>query len=255
MLTSAPSAREAAMEFVNERLKPEIMGDYQQGRADLVSGSVHEPFSGAHIVPATSGTSRTSGDSDYNVEGNGQNAVDNSNAVNYGGQRHLSERGTQTESSGQGNYEGPRYQGSGRNTVNAETSGGVASQVTDSSSSGRVYSGGVSGEDMRNLYNENQGKLKDYAGEYSGPQNELQQKVAGQRSENEQNINNSAGEIGKKQSTVQASSDILRGEDLSAAGKFQKGRAEAELDQSSKMNPFNDLQPDEINKRIKNPKG
>jgi conjugal transfer mating pair stabilization protein TraG len=26
MLTSAPSAREAAMEFVNERLKPEIMG-------------------------------------------------------------------------------------------------------------------------------------------------------------------------------------------------------------------------------------
>lgn len=38
MLTSAPSAREAAMEFVNERLKPEIMGDYQQGRSDLTSG-------------------------------------------------------------------------------------------------------------------------------------------------------------------------------------------------------------------------
>lgn len=223
MLTSAPSAREAAMEFVNERLKPEIMGDYQQGRADLVSGSVHEPFSGAHIVPATSGASRTSGDSDDNVEGNGQHAVDNSNAVNYGGQRHLSERGTQTESSGQGNDGGPRYQGSGRNPVNTETNGGVASQVTDSGSSERVYSGGVNGEDVRNLYNENQGKLKNHAGEYSGPQNELQQKVAGQRSENEQNINNSAGEIGKNRSTVQASSGILIGEHHNSQSSFSSG--------------------------------
>lgn len=54
MLTSAPSAREAAMEFVNERLKPEIMGDYQQGRSDLSSGAEHEAFSGKHIVqPST----------------------------------------------------------------------------------------------------------------------------------------------------------------------------------------------------------
>jgi len=50
MLTSAPSAREAAMEFVNERLKPEIMGDYQQGRSDLSSGNEHAAFSGDHVV-------------------------------------------------------------------------------------------------------------------------------------------------------------------------------------------------------------
>ncbi|WP_407437666.1 conjugal transfer mating-pair stabilization protein TraG [Lelliottia sp.] len=270
MLTSAPSAREAAMEFVNERLKPEIMGDYQQGRADLVSGNAHEPFSGAHIVPTTSvdsepgyGSTHTAGDSGYIVEGNGgrtlhsngQSAENNPSTVTSGGPHHLPERGTESDSSGQVRYEGPRSSTSGRNNVNAETSEGAASQVTDSGPSGRVHSGGVNGEDMRSLYNENQARLKEHAGEYSGPQNELQQKVAGQRSENEQNINNSAGEIGKKQSTVQASSDILKGEDLSAAGKFQKGRAEAELDQSSTLNPFNELQPDEINKRIKNPKG
>lgn len=53
MLTSAPSAREAAMEFVNERLKPEITGDYQQGRSDLMGGTEHAAFSGEHIVQPT----------------------------------------------------------------------------------------------------------------------------------------------------------------------------------------------------------
>lgn len=61
MLTSAPSAREAAMEFVNERLKPEIMGDYQQGRADLSSGNEHAAFSGDHIVHPSAGSNSNSG--------------------------------------------------------------------------------------------------------------------------------------------------------------------------------------------------
>lgn len=61
MLTSAPSAREAAMEFVNERLKPEIMGDYQQGRADLKSGNEHAAFSGEHVVQPAHGSQQGSG--------------------------------------------------------------------------------------------------------------------------------------------------------------------------------------------------
>lgn len=246
MLTSAPSAREAAMEFVNERLKPEIMGDYQQGRADLVSGSAHEPFSGAHIVPATSvdsesgyGSIRTAGDSGYTVEGNGgrtlhrngQSAENNASTVTSGGQHHLPERGTESDSSGQVRYEGPRSSTSGRNNVNAETSEGAASQVTDSGSSGRVHSGGVNGEDMRSLYNENQARLKEHAGENSGLQNEIQHKVAGQRSENEQNINKSAGEISKKQSTVQASSGILIGEHHNSQSSFSSGLNEERIKQ------------------------
>jgi len=54
ILTSAPTAREAAMEFVNERLKPEIMGDYRQGRSDLETGNEHPAFSGAHVVQPSS---------------------------------------------------------------------------------------------------------------------------------------------------------------------------------------------------------
>lgn len=246
MLTSAPSAREAAMEFVNERLKPEIMGDYQQGRADLVSGNAHEPFSGAHIVPATSvasepgyGSTRTAGDSGYTVEGNGgrtlhsngQSAENNPSTVTSGGQHHLPERGTESDSSGQVRYEGPRSSSSGRNNVNAETIGGAAMRVTDSGSSGRVHSGGVNGDDMRSLYNENQARLKEHAGEYSGPQNEIQQKVAGQRSENEQNINKSAGEISKKQSTVQTSSGILIDEHHNSQSSFSSGLNEERIKQ------------------------
>ncbi len=63
MLTSAPSAREAAMEFVNERLKPEIMGDYQQGRSDLSSGAEHAAFSGGHIVRQEAGRDNSPGNS------------------------------------------------------------------------------------------------------------------------------------------------------------------------------------------------
>jgi conjugal transfer mating pair stabilization protein TraG len=61
MLTSAPTAREAAMEFVNERLKPEISGDYQQARSDLASGTEHAAFSGEHIVHSGSGGQQDSG--------------------------------------------------------------------------------------------------------------------------------------------------------------------------------------------------
>jgi hypothetical protein len=67
MLTSAPSAREAAMEFVNERLKPEIMGDYQQGRSDLTSGQEHAAFSGEHIVQPARGSQQVSGSSGHDA--------------------------------------------------------------------------------------------------------------------------------------------------------------------------------------------
>ncbi|WP_312826587.1 hypothetical protein, partial [Escherichia coli] len=86
-------------------------------------------------------------------------------------------------------------------------------------------------------------KLNEHSGQVFVPKNDIQRRVAEQRSENEHKINESAGVIDKKQSTVQASSDILKGENLIGQGRFKLGRAEAELDQSSKLNPFNDLQP------------
>ncbi|MGK3373066.1 conjugal transfer mating-pair stabilization protein TraG, partial [Citrobacter youngae] len=81
ILTSAPSAREAAMEFVNERLKPEIMGDYHQGRSDLQSGAEHPAFSGAHIVHTPS---MSNGDSGGQVTAGGQYSPANTQTAGQG---------------------------------------------------------------------------------------------------------------------------------------------------------------------------
>ncbi|HED2063942.1 TPA: conjugal transfer protein TraG, partial [Enterobacter hormaechei subsp. hoffmannii] len=179
MLTSAPSAREAAMEFVNERLKPEIMGDYQQGRSDLTSGQEHAAFSGEHIVQPAGGSQQVSGSSGHDA------------GVSYSSQNG-----------------------------GAHSSGGVGGEK-------------VRGDAMQESYRENQAKLHEHSTQDFGPQNELQRRVAEQRSENEHKINESAGEIDKKQSTVQASSDILKGENLNATGNFKIQRKEAEIDQQT----------------------
>lgn len=296
MLTSAPSAREAAMEFVNERLKPEIMGDYQQGRSDLSSGAEHEAFSGKHIVqpstvsreqdldvnrPAGSGSSDVSSSgSPYEIQsggtyqGNRQSTVEgiqrgapaghhNSETVTGEGNQLERASGTSQVSgasrvseAGQGSgasrvsdgghrenhqvnsaddYSGqyPQVNSSHRsnNHVSGAERGGNEVGNNLSESTGGVLGGRVSGNEMQNAHKENQEKLQQQSGQNFGPQNEIQRRAAEQRSENERNINESASEIGKKQSTVQASSDILKGEDSSAQGKFQIGRKEAEIDQ------------------------
>lgn len=315
MLTSAPSAREAAMEFVNERLKPEISGDYQQGRSDLITGAEHEAFSGKHIVnpstvsreqdggvnipAATVSSEVSSSGSPYEIQsggtyqGNRQSTVDGiqrdapaghhnsetvtadgnqpewipgasqvsgasrvsdvgqvsgASRVSDGGHRENHQANNADDYSGQ--YPQVNSGHRSNNHVSGAERGGNEVDNNLSESAGGIPGARVSGNEMQNAHKENQEKLRQQLGQNFGPQNEIQRRAAEQRSENERNINESASEIGKKQSTVQASSDILKGEDSSAQGKFQRGRAEAELDQSSKLNPFNDLQPDEINNRL-----
>ena len=313
MLTSAPSAREAAMEFVNERLKPEIMGDYQQGRSDLSSGAEHEAFSGKHIVqpstvsreqdldvnrPAGSGSSDVSSSgSPYEIQsggtyqGNRQSTVEgiqrgapaghhNSETVTGEGNQLERASGTSQVSgasrvseAGQGSgasrvsdgghrenhqvnsaddYSGqyPQVNSSHRsnNHVSGAERGGNEVGNNLSESAGGVLGGRVSGNEMQNAHKENQEKLQQQSGQNFGPQNEIQRRAAEQRSENERNINESASEIGKKQSTVQASSDILKGEDSSAQGKFQIGRKEAEIDQT---NPLNFSKQNELEEQLK----
>lgn len=313
MLTSAPSAREAAMEFVNERLKPEIMGDYQQGRSDLSSGAEHEAFSGKHIVqpstvsweqdldvnrPAGSGSSDVSSSgSPYEIQsggtyqGNRQSTVEgiqrgapaghhNSETVTGEGNQLERASGTSQVSgasrvseAGQGSgasrvsdgghrenhqvnsaddYSGqyPQVNSSHRsnNHVSGAERGGNEVGNNLSESTGGVLGGRVSGNEMQNAHKENQEKLQQQSGQNFGPQNEIQRRAAEQRSENERNINESASEIGKKQSTVQASSDILKGEDSSAQGKFQIGRKEAEIDQT---NPLNFSKQNELEEQLK----
>lgn len=94
-----------------------------------------------------------------------------------------------------------------------------------------IRGGNVTGNDMQDVYRENEMRLHGQSGQGFGAQNDLQRQVAGQRSEIERNMNKSAGEIDKKQSTVQASSDILEGEHLNTTSNFKIQRKEAEIDQ------------------------
>ncbi|HHA2278292.1 TPA: conjugal transfer mating-pair stabilization protein TraG [Enterobacter hormaechei subsp. xiangfangensis] len=345
MLTSAPSAREAAMEFVNERLKPEIMGDYQQGRSDLTSGQEHAAFSGEHVVQPALGSQQESGPASndggiryspvesgsYNSNDTGNHHTDGASQVteyagtyggqvssgggsvsvrtggsvsgshessllaqnqtdseNLAGQREISHNevhsgyGRQEQSSqiqsgthrseqdslsikssdhdtGRHSTERQRSDSSAgmqqelRQSGTLREQGGAAghrNEMSHSPATMNVEEQRVQGNAMQASFKENQAKLHEQSGQGFGPQNDIQRRVAEQRSENEHKINESAGVIDKKQSTVQASSDILKGENLIGQGRFKLGRAEAELDQSSKLNPFNDLQPDELQQRV-----
>lgn len=345
MLTSAPSAREAAMEFVNERLKPEIMGDYQQGRSDLTSGQEHAAFSGEHVVQPALGSQQGSGPASndggiryspvesgsYNSNDTGNHHTDGASQVteyagtyggqvssgggsvsvrtggsvsgshessllaqnqtdseNLAGQREISHNevhsgyGRQEQSSqiqsgthrseqdslsikssdhdtGRHSTERQRSDSSAgmqqelRQSGTLREQGGAAghrNEMSHSPATMNVEEQRVQGNAMQASFKENQAKLHEQSGQGFGPQNDIQRRVAEQRSENEHKINESAGIIDKKQSTVQASSDILKGENLIGQGRFNLGRAEAELDQSSKLNPFNDLQPDELQQRV-----
>lgn len=345
MLTSAPSAREAAMEFVNERLKPEIMGDYQQGRSDLTSGQEHAAFSGEHVVQPALGSQQGSGPASndggiryspvesgsYNSNDTGNHHTDGASQVteyagtyggqvssgggsvsvrtggsvsgshessllaqnqtdseNLAGQREISHNevhsgyGRQEQSSqiqsgthrseqdslsikssdhdtGRHSTERQRSDSSAgmqqelRQSGTLREQGGAAghrNEMSHSPATMNVEEQRVQGNAMQASFKENQAKLHEQSGQGFGPQNDIQRRVAEQRSENEHKINESAGVIDKKQSTVQASSDILKRENLIGQGRFKLGRAEAELDQSSKLNPFNDLQPDELQQRV-----
>ena len=293
MLTSAPSAREAAMEFVNERLKPEIMGDYQQGRADLKSGNEHEAFSGEHIVqPAhgsqqVSGTSGNEGGVSYSSQdgvahssgaiGNAQNNGTTQGAEyggRHGGQITSAEeinstradesisRGIEQSTVHHEQVDGQRSSTSniissasmvdaGRHSAADERTGHLAeehpsatireqgtahgqeSEVTHSRSGINVGGDKVRGDAMQEAYKENQTRLHEHSSQGFGPQNELQRRVAEQRSENEHKINESAGEIGKKQSTVQASSDILKGQHDNFKAQFSEGKQVEDLRQKA----------------------
>jgi conjugal transfer mating pair stabilization protein TraG len=330
MLTSAPTAREAAMEFVNERLKPEISGDYQQARSDLASGTEHAAFSGEHVVRSGSGGQQDSGSaqndngvrySAVNSETERSAAIRSSSAsgnhqvteesslpagrgisigqestgsvqtesgdtysggrsmtaerqavsqpgasyrnenspdstveytrqdANQSGLSHEQEVVT-IQKAGAGSASGIEHD---RHSAAAERpgSGGTShqtfshsgqehepqtiqrggSRVTETGSSGAVEGSRVTGSTMQDAFKENQSKLHEQSGRSFEPQNDIQRRVAEQRSENEHKINESAGEIGKKQSTVQTSSDILKGESSNTNSTFQIHRKEAEIDQ------------------------
>lgn len=209
VLTSAPSAREAAMEFVDERLKPEIMGDYQQGRSELRSGDDHNVFA----------EQRYSGGNTHNgTVPETQSTVSGSSAGNA-----VTSVAASTDSIGTGAV--------GRMTESPSTAS-VKAGTIENSGAGRSIQGAdkrsVQEEstlkhDMMSDFENNMAALKSKAEQAFPGNNDIAARVAEQRSENAQNINKSAEEIDKKQSTVQTSSDILKGENSLAQSNFAKG--------------------------------
>ncbi|MDU1196821.1 conjugal transfer mating-pair stabilization protein TraG [Kluyvera ascorbata] len=180
MLTNAPSARAAAVEFVDEKLKPEILGDYQQGRYDLQSGNSHNVFA--------TGSPRQGGDTSQSY-----NDYSNNGPVSYTG-RNL-------------NNQNDDNVGNGTSPYNVNGHSGPRSN----------------GHSLQDDFERNQEALSQKREHPFGEGNDIRQQVAAQRSDNERNINNSATEIDKKSSTVQASSDTLKEEHSNAQGKFAKG--------------------------------
>lgn len=347
MLTSAPSAREAAMEFVNERLKPEIMGDYQQGRSDLASGSEHAAFSGDHIVQSASSNqqTQTSGATGNDSRVNYSSSDNSSSSPTVAGSHHatgiseVTEYGSkpgdqvsagsenvlvrtassasgkdgsslqehrQTEShfsvgghnvnpSDYGRHEqstdihtgdpvragGQRSEqngismsasehDTGRHSTERQRAGSTGeihqelnqtgtireqavaasqgNEMTHGRSAVNVEGKRVPDNAMQDAFKENQTRLHQQSGQGFGPQNDLQRRVAEQRSENEHKINESSGEINKKESTVQASSDILKGENENIKSQFIEGKQVEDLRQ--KTMPV--LHSDEIEKHKQN---
>ncbi|HDR2789685.1 TPA: conjugal transfer mating pair stabilization protein TraG [Enterobacter asburiae] len=346
MLTSAPAAREAAMEFVNERLKPEISGDYQQARSDLASGAEHAAFSGEHVVqPDTqpqqrsdtpgdggvkysavtteSGGAGTASRSDsgshqitggmadvaggseggrktgYSMESSGaeyrteqasasegrtlyaadkQNRVDNTGSGSYGdsaqGEIHSGitrhQESTAAPHHGVNTYTSSANGGQNRKAgYEAESSGSVERThqadspsanirehesetirthgVKSDNSVGAAESGRTSGNAMQDAFKGNQVKLHEQSGRSFEPQNDIQRRVAEQRSENEHKINESAGEIGKKESTVQTSSDILKGELHNSKSSFSNGLNKEKANQGESSPSEND---EEMKRRL-----
>lgn len=245
MLTSAPTAREAAMEFVNERLKPEIMGDYQQGRADLRSGGEHQAFSGEHIVQSRGEAMSSPGGANINEPSGlvGQPTTEGNGAMQGNrGRQESAVLNTDPEATGsqlgQSGYEhrmGTSESGSKElHQPIARTAYGSHGQVggghpepraaeTKVEKSNSAHQSIVGGNVLQGSIKENEARLQEASQQVPTVPNEIQRKVAEQRSTNENKISESAGEISKKQSTVQTSSDMLKGENHGAQSKFAAG--------------------------------
>lgn len=128
-----------------------------------------------------------------------------------------------------------------------ETTHGHESEVVHSRSGINVGGEKVRGDAMQEAFKENQAKLHEHSAQGFGPQNQLQRRVAEQRSENEHNINESAGEIEKKQSTVQASSGILKGELHNSQSSFSNGLNKEKISQGESSPSEHD---DEMKRRL-----
>lgn len=248
-LTSAPSARAAAVEFVDEKLKPEIMGDYQQGRSDLQTGAEHNVFTpGAAVV--SGGETGDSSSTSSGASGSSQrfNNYSNDSPGAYSGAAGGASNSGSLSTSSRGHAGSLESSGEHSQVLSRSGRGGLGSSTHEKD----IYPApeAAPGTAMKDDFRRNQEALKEKSADGVGAESDIKQRVAEQRSANEHNIHKSAGEIDKNRSTVQTSSDMLKDENQGAKGRFVVGRQSAERDQTGKADSLNELHPDKMNEQL-----
>ncbi|MFK3662745.1 conjugal transfer mating-pair stabilization protein TraG [Scandinavium sp. NPDC088450] len=228
MLTSAPSAREAAVEFVDERLKPEIMSDYGQSRSDLHTGGTHDVF-----TPGVSSSSPGESPSTQTYNG-----YSNNSPRAYSGASH------DESSVKRGLHSGEQGSGIGH-------SASRGSLVAPGEKGIHPYGNPVPGKAMNDDFAHHQNALKQKSEEGFGSGSDLPKLVAAQRSANEHKIHESAENIDKNRSTVQTSSDILKDENHSAKSSFIVGRQNEERDQTGKAETLSEPDTGNMSEQLK----
>lgn len=239
ILTNVNSARTAATEFVEEKLKPEIMSNC--GSAQEVTAA--SPLSPSASLPSerrenpeSSPVAETSPGMAYAAGGSGEGYSQSERPAGQGGERQV-QTGRVTHSS-VAQVEEPvsRTSHGGHNAHRDE----AHPDVHENRSSGSSLSGGglkpdnsVVGREMVSDFGAAKARIAQQA-EGTGIKAGIGEKVAAQRSENADNIRENGEKVKENKNTVQASSDIFKGEHNLSHRAFSKGRDEELKEQGQK---------------------
>lgn len=267
VLTNVNSAREAATEFMKERLEPEIMQNYG-ARTDqtntqpltpsnsLEYGAVTEQHTAAgDPIPVPYGASAVVGSQQNDVTGSrGVTETDPRGTLTTGNALGTTASGGPDEVHGTSPVRGPGpllTSGGEENLHNQERNLHEPNEVHGTSpvrgagllltSGGEVnlhnqernlhVQGGPPSVSMEDNYNAAAEKVREHA-EGAGIPNNVAGQVAAQRSANSNVIRENGGKIEQNETPVQASSDILRNVHQGAVKGQQIGRTEEDIRQT-----------------------
>lgn len=240
ILTNVNSARTAATEFVEERLKPEIMSNYGNAQALTRSAPMRPSEALPSELPIPSGGGAAAGAGVYTplpVQGAGnylppREGADERNAGGYGGGTVAGEPFRVRDSGGpvtgagvhaplpvneSGNHRPPHGSAAEQNLGGYGTPGGSGDPLRLRAGGGRVPE-----QDVTSDFAAAKARVTQQS-EGTGIRRDIGEQVAAQRSENAVNIRENGGKIEENKTTVQASSDILKGEHSKAQSNFAKG--------------------------------
>lgn len=233
ILTNVSSAREAATEFMKERLEPEIMQNYG-ARTEQTNT---QPLTPSNSLEYGTVTAQHTAAGDPVPVPYGASAVAGSQESDVTGSRGV------TETDPRGSLTPGSAPGAAASQVPGQVNGTSPIRGTDPllTNGGEVnlhnqernlhVQGGPPSAAMTDNYNAAAEKVREHA-EGAGIPNNVAGQVAAQRSANSNVIRENGGKIDQNETPVQASSDILRNEHQGAVKSQQIGRTEEDIRQT-----------------------